>query len=478
MELTDLEVLYEVPGYIDETEIDEIEYLLPGQSAVVTIYPKFSTSIVEKTSTSKERGKVTVNYESDGKSEDWDKTFSFEMRGRNDLIYSSLPSEEIVGYNDMFDNMALIPCFITPEDPIMKYYTQQVQQKVLKGEAASVYQTDEEAVRFLAGVYDATLMAGMVYSGTKGIPVDIGDVSSLIQHIRLPREVVTGNTGLCIELSTLYCSVLSCAGLDPIVFMVPGHAYPGIRINGNYYAIEATMIGGEGLGGSSNSQEALEQGMKQLQEFAQAAGNGDPRYMIIDVHQLYGEGIRPMELKDDQFLREKIDEIAQHFDGTVKRKKSKGNQQSSGSGTAPPPDKGMNMTAYSGNVAFNYPANWLRYNYPAPDFPVLISQLESPDQSMAISVYDLQAVYGPDAAMAYLQEAYSYAGVLVTYQAAGTKGNYRVYDGQSNMGGEIFNWKAYFKQVSGGTSGITIGAPSYYYNQNQNIMNQIISTIR
>jgi len=196
------------------------------------------------------------------------------MRGRNDLIYSSLPSEEIVGYNDMFDNMALIPCFITPEDPIMKYYTQQVQQKVLKGEAASVYQTDEEAVRFLAGVYDATLMAGMVYSGTKGIPVDIGDVSSLIQHIRLPREVVTGNTGLCIELSTLYCSVLSCAGLDPIVFMVPGHAYPGIRINGNYYAIEATMIGGEGLGGSSNSQEALEQGMKQLQEFAQAAGNG------------------------------------------------------------------------------------------------------------------------------------------------------------------------------------------------------------
>jgi len=80
--------------------------------------------------------------------------------------------------------------------------------------------------------------------------------------------------------------------------------------------------------------------------------------------------------------------------------------------------------------------------------------------------------------MAYLQEAYSYAGAIVQYQYTGSQGNYQVYNGQTNLGGEIFTWKAYFKQGASGASGITIGAASYNYNQSQGAMNQIISTIR
>src|SRR5699024_6657224 len=148
----------------------------------------------------------------------------------------------------------------------------------------------KEGVRFLNGIYQATLVSHMVYSGTSGVPAKIDDVSSIIQSIRLPREVITGKTGLCIELSILYASILMDAGLDPIIYLIPGHAYPGFKMNGNYYAIESTSIGGEGIGGRSSAEEAFQTGMKNLNEFFQRASAGDDRYMIVDVRESINKG--------------------------------------------------------------------------------------------------------------------------------------------------------------------------------------------
>lgn len=241
--LFDIKVSYRIPKYIDWTEIEVIKRLDQGQSAVVCCYPVFDDKIVEKTTSSTEKTEIRLVSGSISKEED----FSFEMKGRNDIVYTSIPAKEISGYPDMFDNSDLIACFITPEDPIIKYYTQQIQEKVLKGEDASVSKNPKEAVRFLMGIYDATLVAHMVYSGTKGIPSGFDDVESIVQHLRLPREVVTGNTGLCIELSLLYASILANEGLSPIIYLIPGHAYPGFQLGGKYYAIEATSIGGKVL---------------------------------------------------------------------------------------------------------------------------------------------------------------------------------------------------------------------------------------
>jgi hypothetical protein len=62
--------------------------------------------------------------------------------------------------------MYLLSCLVTPEDPIIKYLTQKIQEKLLKGETASVENKVNEATRVLWGIYEATLRAHMVYSGT------------------------------------------------------------------------------------------------------------------------------------------------------------------------------------------------------------------------------------------------------------------------------------------------------------------------
>ncbi len=490
-ELQNLKVSYEVPGYIDWTEIDKIRCLVPGQSAVLTVYPRFDPSIVEKTSTSKEKGNIRIEYEAGKESDVFDKSFGFEMRGRNDIVYSSMPANEILTYPDMFENLALVPCFITPEDPIIKYYTQQIQQKVLKGEAASVVRTAEEALRFLMAVYESTRQAGMVYSGTKGIPLNVGDVSSLIQHIRLPREVVTGNTGLCIELSTLYASVLSCAGLEPMIFFIPGHAYPGIKVNGSYYAIEATGIGGEGLGNIMSAEQAFEKGMEELKEFMQKLQEGDSRFMYLDVHEMNSAGVNPMELKDDSFLRQKIDQVVASWGGGGGAKKfapnvarttnyarnEQANPDQGGGGNYDAGDAG-DLVSYGGPVSFRYPSYFMRMDNPAPGFPALVSQIEASDGSSSISVYRITGTSNPDQAMNYLAQAYYNFGASIQYQNNGSSGNFVRYSGQTSASGNLFRWVGYFKPSGGNVVGVTVGAPAGYYGQVQGTINQIVSTIR
>lgn len=483
-DLRNLKVSYDIPGFVEQTDIDKIKYLVPGQSTVLTVYPRFNPSIAEKTGTSKEKGNIRISYDTGKGSDLFEKSFGFEMRGRNDLVYSSMPAKEIVSYPDMFENMALIPCFITPEDPIIKYYTQQIQQKILKGEAAAVVRTDEEAVRFLMGIYEATRKAGMVYSGTSGIPRDLGDVTSLIQHIRLPREVVVGNTGLCIELSTLYASVLSCAGLSPVIFLIPGHAYPGIKINGNYYAIEATGIGGEGLGNIMQVDKAFETGMKELKEFIQKMQEGDPRYMFVDVNELFANGVNPVELKDDSFHRQKVDQIASLWEGKggirLNTNTGGGTQYAQNQGAAPNYDggRGGGFQSFNGPVSFSYPGDWMRYDNPSPGFPALISQIEAGDGTASVSVYRVQGASHPDMAMNYLVQAYGSAGISIQYQNNGSAGGYSRYSGQTSSYGNTFRWVGYFKPGGGGVVGVTLGAPNQFFSQAQGTINQIASTIR
>jgi len=301
-----LTVRYRIPGYIDWTELNVIGEMFSGQTAAVRCYPKFRDEISSKMTESVEKVELEISW--DGAEEDdiIDEAFSFRIADRNEYKFTNIPATEILGWSDVYNNDALLACFVTPNDPIVKYYTQNIQEKMLKGESAGVTKNPEEAVRFLTGIYEATRQSHMVYSGTKMIPENLTDVSKFSQSNRLPREVITGNTGLCLELSTLYASILSNAGLDPIIFLVPGHAYPGFKLNGQYYAIEATGIGGEGLGGIQTVEKALETGMKSLSEFFTKQQQGDPRYTMVDIHQANQEGATPMVLEDDTFLRKNI----------------------------------------------------------------------------------------------------------------------------------------------------------------------------
>lgn len=457
---TNVEVSYEIPNHIETKVIQKIPKIVPGQTVVINCFPSFSEKIVEKTTSSKETVNITIKGSNISTIEE---NFSISCKGRNEFMYSFIPADEIRTAEENFDNMALLSCLVTPEDPIIKYLTQKIQEKLLKGEAASVENKEAEGVRVMMGIYEATLRSHMVYSGTSGVPEKFGDVSTITQSIRLPREVITGKTGLCIELSLLYASVMMCAGMDPVVYLVPGHAYPGFRMNGKYYAIESTAIGGEGMGGRSSAQEAYEAGMKSLNKFIEAIQNGDNRYMVIDIREAIKNGAVAMELKDDTFLRQKIDEIAQSFDANAIPADVRVTQETVNYTTGDEGGGGGNRgnlpagyKSFQGPISFGYPGSW--HLQQANGMPQCTHLISNPAQNTFIEVYNFTGYSSAQQAMNDIQQYVSQLGGSLQYQNAGQSGGFVVYNGTTTLANGGLNWVAAFKSTGNGVAGIAIGA--------------------
>ncbi|MBO6879073.1 hypothetical protein [Winogradskyella sp.] len=464
--LEDVTVKYRIPNYVDWTELTVSGEMFPGQTLVVPCYPKFKNDITEKTTESVEKAEIEITWDGAADDDIIEEDFSFKLTNRNEYVYTGIKSEEISSWADMYDNDALIACFVTPNDPVVKYYTQNLQEKLLKGEAASVTRKPEDAVRFLAGIYEATRKSHMVYSGTKGIPKSTEDVQSIVQQVRLPREVITGNTGLCIELSVLYASVLSAAGIDPIIYMVPGHAYPGFRMNGQYYAIEATGIGGEGLGNIMSAEDAFKQGQKQLNEFIQQSQAGDPRYTIVDIHNVNAQGVTSMDLKDNDFMRKKVDDIvASWSDGQQVQPNNNGDN------TIRVPDNRIRTT--NNALSFAIPSGWQTVMQPAPQMPILTAQVMAPDQSTTVSIFDVQTNNVQDAMLTINQHMMNF-GMEMQYQANGGNGLI----GQTYSSNGTFNWIGKILQTRQGIRFVAVGSPDYMYQQNSGIINQVYNSIR
>ena len=418
---------------------------------------------------SQETGEIKIEYNG-GKVKK--ESFSFNMMGRNQFVYTDIPPDEVTSYPDLMHNTQLLPCLVTPEDPIVKYYTAQVQQKLMHGEDASVSGKPEDAVKFLMGLYQATLQSHMVYSGTEGIPQKLGDVSSTVQSARLPREVITGNTGLCIELSLMYASVLKAAGLHPIIFLIPGHAYPGILVNNLWYAIEATGVNGAGLGGVLSASDAYSLGMKNLQAFVQARQQGDTRYLVIDVNDLEGKGVVPMELSDDDYLRKKIDDIANSFGGSSV---ATGSNATTTARSAPRRSSSVSMDSYTGLINFSYPANWRRADYPVQNLRILVSQLVASDQT-SISVWNVPRVSTPDQAAYAIRTQLANFGQYIQYQKTNQANGYTLYQGITTAGGIQRRWEGVFRSGGSGIVGITMGSPNFA--AKSSLFNSIISTVK
>ncbi|MTE26688.1 hypothetical protein [Winogradskyella ouciana] len=464
--LEDVTVKYRIPNYVDWTELTVSGEMFPGQTLVVPCYPKFKNDITEKTTESVEKAEIEITWDGADDDDIIEEDFSFKLTNRNEYVYTGIKSEEISSWADMYDNDALIACFVTPNDPIVKYYTQNLQEKLLKGESASVTRKPEDAVRFLTGIYEATRRSHMVYSGTKGIPKSTEDVQSIVQQVRLPREVITGNTGLCIELSVLYASVLSAAGIDPIIYMVPGHAYPGFRMNGQYYAIEATGIGGEGLGNIMSAEDAFKQGQKQLNKFIQQSQAGDPRYTIVDIHNVNAQGVTSMDLKDNDFMRKKVDDIvASWSDGQQVQPNNNGNN------TIRVPDNRIRTN--NNALSFAIPSGWQTVMQPAPQMPILTAQVMAPDQSTTVSVFDVQTNNVQDAMLTINQHMMNF-GMEMQYQANGGNGLI----GQTYSSNGTFNWIGKILQTRQGIRFVAVGSPDYMYQQNSGIINQVYNSIR
>lgn len=287
--LQNLSISYRVPGLIDWTTPDVASEVLPGQTAVLPIYPTFPASVTRTRSLTPTTLELKIDYETGGRRISQVEKRNFELRGVTEIEFTSIEQNEINSWYDMWDNSELLAAYMTDEDEVVKTYFGKISETM---GGTPYVQTAEDLGKLLGAIYQFQIGSGMVYMGAKGVPEVLGDTRTLVQSVKLPREVIQGNSGTCIELTILVSALLNQCGVKSSMVLIPGHAFPIIQSPSGWIGFETTGIGGTNLGGVHSFQQAFEAGQKYWEQCLK----GELPYVVVDYQELQAKGIRPPEL--------------------------------------------------------------------------------------------------------------------------------------------------------------------------------------
>ncbi len=81
-----------------------------------------------------------------------------------------------------------------------------------------------------AAVFQAMRRSGISYVSSI---YTFGNYPNETQRIRLPRETLELSNANCIDVSVAFASALENLGMKPVVVIVPGHAFTGVRLGPN-----------------------------------------------------------------------------------------------------------------------------------------------------------------------------------------------------------------------------------------------------
>jgi hypothetical protein len=220
----DLSVSYQIPDYMAWTTPEVHPELPPGQTLVQLYYPQLPAKVTGLTTQTTVTLETKIRW-SDKKGETREEVVrsNVELRGVNEIEYTDLPQNEITNWYDVFATAPFAVAMVTPNDPVVKEFAAEITKRT--GGTTGTMGGAQEVARLMKGVYDYMCETGMRYTTDEGVPSNIGDVRTMVQTVRLPRDVIITNEGLCVELAILWASVMEHLGCRTTLLFRPGHAF-------------------------------------------------------------------------------------------------------------------------------------------------------------------------------------------------------------------------------------------------------------
>jgi hypothetical protein len=134
-----------------------------------------------------------------------------------------------------FANSQYIARWVTPHDPSVIQLVSSARKYVPRGRLAGYhlpagnFQTQVAAqVRSEA----QAVFAALAYMGISYVDsiYTFGNFTSVSERVRLPWETLRMQNANCIDISVAYASAMENLGMHPVIVIVPGHAFTGVRL--------------------------------------------------------------------------------------------------------------------------------------------------------------------------------------------------------------------------------------------------------
>ena len=469
-----LSVSYQMPDYIPWTTPETYPEIPAGQTVVELYYPQLPSKVTQLANQTNATLETKIRWSNNlGKEQEQVLRSNLILRGVNEIEYTDLPASEILTWYDVFATSPFAVAMVTPNDPVVKEFVAEITKRT-GGTLAGVTKDAKSIATLMKSVYDYMCETGMRYTSDEGVPATLGDVTTMVQTVRMPRDVIITNEGLCVELAILWASIMEHLGCDATIVFRPGHAFTLVWTGDkqDFIPIECTAITPMAVGANAPVpfDKAVQMAVEDLQK---------QRYkMFFDVAEYQKQGFRAPELpgidvdKIKGILAERNNHTATAY------------AQNAGQGEQPvaaargQPRAGYYRWAGANNmVSIDIPETWTRMeNSPVPGMVFIAQDMQT---SVAVNVfYYPNLATATEAMQAARRSVARYAGGSVKISTQQQKGNSIVYTGTTSTRNGSTQWVGLFGPTQHGVVGLFVGATKGYFERNQPTIQDVISSAR
>ena len=148
-----------------------------------------------------------------------------------------------------FKYAPFIASWVTPHDPRVEQVLTMAKE-FMPGRRLPGYEDgksealqEQETLRQARAIYRALQQHGVSYVKSS---MTFGGNSGWSERVRYPRESLHTRSANCIDGALMYASLFENLDMEPVIVLIPGHAYVGVRLTRNsrkYLYVETSLTG-------------------------------------------------------------------------------------------------------------------------------------------------------------------------------------------------------------------------------------------
>lgn len=213
----------------------------------------------------------------------YEETKNIKVRSADEMIWS---------LNTPYDTTPLIAAWVTPNNNAVENILSNAKEKLFE-RSLSGYQSPD-VISQVNAIFNAVRNAQVSYVSST---MSFGKIG-FTQRVRLPEESIDQKSANCIDGTVLFASLFENIGLEPLIILIPGHAFIGVRLAPNSKEtlfIETTMVGRRVLESILSLETTFDAAVKEGNAKFNSAMKTNPRSVhIIDIKKSRDNGIYPL----------------------------------------------------------------------------------------------------------------------------------------------------------------------------------------